>query len=107
MNAAPQLNLNGLGLDAEQQRSLQQQLAAARNAGEFRGAPPPLFGPGAAPPLPRAVAPVIVQGAGDAPDQGPAPLIVNLRRGGAVVAPEVQELSARQWTPHGRVRGRG
>ena len=73
MDAAPQLNLNALGLDADQLRALQEQMAAARNAAEVRAAPPPLFGPGAAPPQPRAAAPVNVQGPGDAPAQGPVP----------------------------------
>ena len=73
MNAAPQLNLDDLGLDANQLRALQDSLAASRIAAEVRAAPPPLFGPGAAPPQPRAPAPVQIQGAGDAPAQAPVP----------------------------------
>ena len=72
MSAASQLNLTGLGLDAEQLRALQEHMAAARNAAPVVAAPPPLVGPDAAPAQPRAAAPMLVQGQGDAPAQGHA-----------------------------------
>jgi hypothetical protein len=63
MSAAQPLNFDELELDADQLRSLQEHLAARRNAAEVPAAPPPLLGPSAAPLLHRAVTPVIVQGA--------------------------------------------
>jgi hypothetical protein len=73
MDAAAPLNLDALGLDADQLTALQRHIAALRNAAEVLAAPPPLFGPGAAPSQPRAAAPVHVQGVGDAPGEVPAP----------------------------------
>ncbi len=107
MNAAPQLNLEGLGLDADQLRALQEYVVATRNAAQVVAAPPPLFGPGAAPARPRAAAPVPAQGAGDAPAEAPAPPVreppPRQRRG--------RPRGARTLRPvldaHGRLRGRG
>jgi hypothetical protein len=73
MDAASPLNLSVLGLDADQLRALQDQLAAERNAAEVRAAPPPLFGPGAAPILAPTARPEGIQGAGDAPAPDPPP----------------------------------
>ena len=73
MNAAPQLNLDVLGLDAAQLRALQEHMAAARHAAQVVIDPPPLVGPAAAPSRPRAAAPVLVQGGGEAPAPSPAP----------------------------------
>jgi len=73
MNAVAPLNLDGLGLDATQQRAVQDHIAASRNASEARAAPPPLFGPGAAHVLAPAARPEAIQGAADAPAPDPLP----------------------------------
>ena len=74
MNAAAPLNLDGLGLDADQLRALQENLAAARNDLQVVSPPPPLFGPSAPPVVAPTARPEPVQGSGEAPAHVPPPL---------------------------------
>ena len=73
IDAAAPLNLDGLGLDAAQQRALLDHIAALRNAAEVLVAPPPLFGPGADHVLAPTARPEAIQGAADAPSLDPLP----------------------------------
>jgi hypothetical protein len=73
MAAAAPLSFEGLHLDADQQRALQEHLAAARNAMQVVSPPPPLVGPRAAPVSAQAARPEAIQGAGDAPAPHPQP----------------------------------
>ena len=83
MAAAAPLDLQGLGLDAEQLSALQAHLAASRQQQQGAMPPPALFGPAAPPvarPAPAPEGPVV---SGDAPDHAPAPLLREppIRRG--------------------------
>jgi len=73
MEAAAPLNFDGLGLDANQLRAVQEHLSAARNAVQVVSRPPPLFGPHAPPAAAQTARPEVVQGAGDASAHAPLP----------------------------------
>jgi len=69
MDAAAALSLDGLGLDADQQRELLEHLARSRSAAQVVSLPPPLVGPDATPVSSRTARPAPIEGGGDAPAQ--------------------------------------